>query len=66
MSLLPWGRHGAPPVQGPPQHHPHHLSQTISTVWTHVPHHLPEPHEHYPRRESYLEAARLSREMGHL
>lgn len=66
MSLLPWGHHAAPPTPESPQRHTHHLGQTISAVWTHVPHKLPEPHQHYPRRDNYLEGARLSREMGHL
>ncbi|MET0899419.1 MAG: hypothetical protein ABWY45_16040 [Mycobacterium sp.] len=66
MSLLPWGLHAKPPTAESPQPHPHHLGQNISAAWQHVPHHLPEPHQHYPRRDSYLEAARLSREMGHL
>ena len=46
---------------------PHRLAATISGALSHIPHSLPEPHQHYPPlHPSYLESARLSREMEHL
>ena len=60
MSHLPWGR------KATAQRPPHHLTQSIAAAWHHVPHSLPEPHQHYPRYPSYLEASRMSREIEHL
>jgi hypothetical protein len=70
MSLLPWARahaSGLPPMPAPVTDPSHHLRATISSTLAHIPHSLPEPHTHYPPlHPSYLESARLSREMKHL
>jgi hypothetical protein len=45
----------------------HQVKDAVSAVLAHIPHTLPEPHQHYPpRHPSYLEASRMSREAQHL
>jgi hypothetical protein len=71
MSHLLRGRTATPEsdtsAPHPPAPHSHHLRESIAGALSHIPHSLPEPHQHYPPPyPSYLESARMSREMGHL
>jgi len=64
MTHIWWGRTAK---AQPETVHRHPVKDSVSAVLAHIPHSLPEPHQHYPPlHPSYLESSRMSREAQHL
>lgn len=77
MTHLRWWQAATPDVESTPSAAEQPTATTaaglvaeqrrLRAALSHIPHSLPEPHQHYPpAHPGYLESARLAREMGHL